>query len=105
MLYVPSKTVRIAASGILHNYIAYAVAFPGWIWADAFLPCRIIPWEHEIKHLDGWVHDANQRWTDKQEVPLAEGDRPRAPWTVVKTENDYRVVKGTELAALPDSAD
>lgn len=105
VLYVPSEAITIAASGQRHNYRALAVAFQGWIWADASVPCRIIPWQHEMKHLDGWSHDANQRWTDKQEVPFAEGDRPRAPWTVVKTENDYRVERGSELAALPDSAD
>jgi hypothetical protein len=105
VLYVPSEAIKIAASGAQHNYLAIAVAFPGWIWADASLPCRIIPWQHEMKHLDGWSHDANGRWTTKTDVAFAEGDHPRTPWTVVKTENDYAIVRGTELAALPDSAD
>jgi hypothetical protein len=102
VLYVPHEAIQIAASETRHNYIAVAVAFSGWIWADASLPCRIIPWQHEMKHLDGWSHDANGRWTTKTDVAFAEGDRPRMPWTVVKTETDYAVVRGTELAALPD---
>lgn len=101
VLYVPGEAVRIAASGTRHNYIAYAVAFPGWIWADSSLPCRIIPWQHEIKHLDGWVHDANGRWTGKTTVAFAAGDGPRTPWTVVKMGDDYRVVRNADLAALP----
>ena len=105
VLYASSEAIKIAASGKPHNYVAVAVAFPGWIWADASLPCNIIPWKHEMKHLDGWSHDANGRWTTKTEVAFAEGERPRAAWTVVKTENDYRVVRGSELAALPDSND
>ena len=100
VLYVPSEAITAAASSKPHNYRAVAVAVPGWIWADASAPCRIIPWEHEMKHIDGWSHDANGRWNDKKEVAFAPGEGPRTPWTVVKTDDDYRVVRGTELAAL-----
>ncbi len=103
--YVPIEAIKIAASSKPHNYVAVAVAFTGSIWVANDVPCGMIPWKHEIKHLDGWSHDANGRWTTKTEVAFAEGERPRAPWTVVKTENDFRVVRGSELAALPDSND
>lgn len=102
VLYVPREVIKIATSKTPHNYVATALAVPGWIWVDADLPCQFIPWQHEMKHLDGWSHDANGRWTEKKDVPSAEGDRPRTPWTVVKNGDDYQVVRGTELAALSD---
>ena len=104
VLYVPSEAIRLAAAGQAHNYVAIAIAFQGWVWAADDVPCRMIPWQHEIKHLDGWVHDANGRWTGKTMIAFAAGDGPRTPWSVIKIADDYRLVRNTDLAALPDPA-
>lgn len=104
VLYVPSEAIRLAASGQAHNYLAIAIAFQGWIWAAADVPCRTIPWQHEIKHLDGWVHDANGRWTGKTAIAFTAGDGPRTPWAVIKIADDYRLVRNADLAALPGPA-
>jgi hypothetical protein len=56
VMFVPHEAVQIAASGQPHNYVAAAVAMPGFIWADESLPCESIPFAHEIRHLDGESH-------------------------------------------------
>lgn len=64
--YVPRRAITLAASGQPHNYVAVAVAFPGWIWVADDVPCGTIPWEHEEMHLDGWIHNPDGRWIAKR---------------------------------------
>jgi hypothetical protein len=105
--YVPREAIRLAAAAQPHNYVAVAVAFPGWIWAADDVPCGTIPWEHEELHLDGWVHDPNGRWIGRTAPEVREArQRPSpAPWFIVKTGDGYRVVGETRVAALPRNAD
>jgi len=100
VLYVPPQAIAIAASGQRHNYIAVAVALlPGWIWVAKDIPCDTIPWNHEERHLDGWVHDADGRWIGKNSIPLADDERAPAPWRIIRYGDGYRVVKDAGLTA------
>ena len=105
VLYMPRQVIAAAASGRPHNYVAVAVAFPGWIWATDDIPCSRIPWKHEMMHLDGWDHDANGRWTGKRDVEFTANDLPPPSWQIVKTEEGYVAVRDTLVAALPADAD
>lgn len=83
--YVPARAITVAAGGQMHTYEAVAVALlPGWIWASREVPCTAIPWAHEERHLDGWVHDDEGDWIGQHPVPA---DPAPGPWYVVKRGN------------------
>jgi hypothetical protein len=103
VVYVPYESIRTMADRTPHLYQAIAYAVPGIIYAANDVPCSRIPWAHEMKHLDGWVHDASGRWTDKHEVGFTEADVRLQIWTVVETEAGLKAVRESSVAALPDA--
>lgn len=105
VLYVPFETIKIATSRVPHRYMAVAFAVQGWIWAANDVPCGTIPWEHEMKHLDGWEHDANQHWTDKKPMPFTAADIRPPSWTIVKTADGYTAVRDELVAEAPAASD
>jgi hypothetical protein len=104
VFYVPYDTIKMMTAKVPHRYLAIAAAVPGMIFAADDVPCTRIPWEHEIKHIDGWEHDASGNWTEKHAVAFSEADAHPQTWTIVETETGLEAVRESSVAALPADA-
>jgi hypothetical protein len=104
VVYVPFETITKLAARTPHLYLAIAYATPGIIFAANDVPCSRIPWDHEIKHIDGWDHDASGKWTGKHDVAFTEADVRPQVWTIIATEAGLQAVRDSSIAALPANA-